>query len=103
MRQHSQVIKPRIPIGIYSEDGEQGWNFNAQVKLHDATVSDIYEAAIELVSKQMLNKNEQKQRELDFRSGQQNDFDLIGGNKILLFQQKEIDLKLLHEQGQINS
>ena len=83
----------KIPIGIYSDDGEQGWNFNAQINFLDPTVGQVYEAAIECVSKQMLNRTEKRQRDFDLQSGKQSYFDLIGGNKILLFMQKEVSLQ----------
>ena len=50
-RQSSSNTRARLPVGIYSDDGEQGWNFNALITLDDPIVCDIYEAAIEVVSK----------------------------------------------------
>ena len=96
-------MRARLPIGIYSEDGEQGWNFNAQIKITEPIVCDVYEAAIEVVSKQMLTMNERKQREMDFGNfgNASNEYDLIGGNEIILFQKKEANLQVLHQQGGI--
>ena len=93
-------MRARLPIGIYSEDGEQGWNFNAQIKIAEPIVCDIYEAAIEVVSKQILTQSERKQMAMD---GWNKEYDLIGGNKIILFQKKEANLQYMHEQGGINT
>ena len=86
----------KIPMAIYSEDGEQGWNFNARATVENCTIVELYDAAIEVVSKQMIDP-----REKDL-SGLQNDFDLIGGNKIILFQKKEGNLRQMQHTGAFN-
>ena len=49
----------------------------------------------------MLAEDKRKQSDLN-ASGIQNDFDLIGGNKIILFQKKEIAWQQLQQQGAVN-
>ncbi len=57
--------------------------FHAWIKVDNFIVGDIYEAAVEMVQKQLLGDCKLK-KEIDL-NGMQNDFDLIGGNKIILF------------------